>query len=101
MKTATTTSTYSGIVLLLVVSAVISYIMLLSISDAVMSNDWLTVNKLERMWQEAVVAQLKLLSRHLSRETEENNDSPQSGQFVSWSSFELDTSRIEVKSITA
>jgi hypothetical protein len=35
---------------------------------------WLKDNELERMWKEAVVAFLKVLSRHLPGGTEENDE---------------------------
>jgi hypothetical protein len=35
-------------------------------------------DKLERIWKEAVVAQFKVLSRHLHREAEENHEKQQS-----------------------
>jgi hypothetical protein len=36
-------------------------------------------NNLERIWKEAVLAQFKVLSRHLPGSTEENHKEPQSG----------------------
>jgi hypothetical protein len=41
-------------------------------------------NEFERIWEEAVVAQFKLQSRHLHGGTEENHEDPQPGQPVSW-----------------
>jgi hypothetical protein len=34
---------------------------------------------MERMWKEAVVAKIKVLSRHLLGRTDENHEKPQSG----------------------
>jgi hypothetical protein len=51
-----------------------------SISDYIASNKRMIVNnELERMWKETVVAQFKVLSRHLPGGTEGNHEKTQSG----------------------
>lgn len=54
--------------------------MLSVIQDFIASNEWLVVDtELERMWKEVVVAYLKVLSRNLLAETEENHKNLYSG----------------------
>jgi hypothetical protein len=49
-------------------------------SDYIASNERMIVNnELERKWKEAVVAQFKVLSRHLPGGTKENHEKSQSG----------------------
>jgi hypothetical protein len=44
-------------------------------SDNIASSEWTKVNnKLERVWQEAVVAKFQVLSRHIPEGIEENHE---------------------------
>jgi hypothetical protein len=50
------------------------------ISDYIASNERMIVNnELESMWKEAVMAQFKVLSRHLPGGTDEIHEKPRSG----------------------
>jgi hypothetical protein len=46
-------------------------------------------NELERIWQEAIVAKFKVLSRNLNGRIEEGGGEPQPGYWVTWPIFEL------------
>jgi hypothetical protein len=54
-------------------------------------------NELERIWKEAVVVQIEVLSRHLPGRTEKNHEKLQSGYPFSVPAFDPGTSRIRSK----
>jgi len=41
--------------------------------------EWFVSDELERIWKEAVVAHIKVLSQHLSGRSRENHEKPLSG----------------------
>jgi hypothetical protein len=53
------------------------------------------------MWNEEVVAQFKVLVRHLRGETEVNNEVPQSGQSMFRPRFKPGGSRLQVRIVAA
>jgi hypothetical protein len=67
-------------------------------ADYIRSNHYIVVNnELERMWKEAAMAYLKILTRHLPGLTEELHENYQSELPVSWPRFEPHTSELEPK----
>jgi hypothetical protein len=62
----------------------------------------MTVNgKLERMWNEAIVAKFKALSHHLPGGIVGNHEKSQSRYSVSGSRFELDTFQVHIGNVTS
>jgi hypothetical protein len=53
-------------------------------------------NELERIWKEAITAELKLLSRHFPGANEENHETFPSEESVFWSRFRVGTSQMRV-----